>query len=97
MKKRSTAITKRNSIIKENIKEWALKNGFKLDRYGNMKKKIKGDQELRLKFQSISVRYEIRDSESPNWFLRSSAYLKDVKFNENGTMTIGNRNLVAVL
>lgn len=74
---------------KEQLKNILSELGFKADRFGHMQKVLKDGIKLRVKFQAISVRYEFKPIRGSQWFLRSSAYLKDVKVMDDGKLVIG--------
>jgi hypothetical protein len=74
---------------KEELKNVLEGFGFKPDRFGHMQKKLADGVKLRVKFQAISVRYEFKPTGSSTWYLRSSAYLKNVKIMDDGRLKMG--------
>ena len=80
---------------KEELKIILESLGFKADRFGHMQKERDDEVKLRVKFQSISVRYEFKPVGSSTWYLRSSDYLKNVEILPDGRLKIGKLALVA--
>jgi hypothetical protein len=78
--------SKKQKELIEAIKNKARELGWKDDKYGHMQRVgSSGQSKARLKFQDISVRYEIKINEpGHNWVLRSSSYYKDVKIEDDG-------------
>ncbi len=64
----------------ESIKTLLRTNGFKEDRWGHFKK-IVNEEEIRYKFSSTSLRYEV--NHSTGWIRRSSGYFKDLSIVNN--------------
>jgi len=76
---------------KDELKGILVEFGYKPDRFGHMQKEFPDGHKRRFKFQAISIRYEWKPEKGSQWYLRSSAYLKDVKIMDDGRLKIGNR------
>jgi len=79
-------MTKRQKDLKlQQIKDILRSKGWVEDRYGNFKNESP-TKTYRVKFQDISIRYElqwIRADNSKDWINLRSGYLKDVEIIEN--------------
>jgi len=84
---------KTKKLTKEDIIEWATKQGWVLDKYRNLQKEV-GDREYRLKLSKNSVRYEVKvhhsgdtySKPSSEWIRLRSAYYKDLSITEDGKL-----------
>lgn len=72
----------KNEIKLQQIEAWALGQGFSKDRFGNMKKSHNG-KEYRLKFQALTIRYEVR-TESGDWVRIRGGYIRDIWITPEG-------------
>lgn len=79
-------MTKRQKDLKlQQIKDILRSKGWAEDRYGNFKNESP-TKTYRVKFQDISIRYELqwtRSDNSKDWVNLRSGYLKDVEIIEN--------------
>jgi len=95
------AISKENAAKKEALIQALKILGYKQDRWGHMQKELlfnrgKDDEKegyLRVKFQAISVRLEMKIKGSDYWYKKSSCFIKDVQILDNGSILIGTKRL----
>ena len=95
------AISKENNAKKEALIQALKILGYKQDRWGHMKKEsifsrgttLEVEGYLRVKFQAISVRLEMKIKGSDYWHRKSSDYLANVQILDNGSIVIGNKRL----
>jgi len=74
------AMTTREQLI-----EWAMGNGWKLDRFGHLHKvEHEGLRHYRLKLSRIAVRYEIKTH--AGWVRIRSGYFKDLQLTAGGKL-----------
>lgn len=66
---------KKKMELIESIKTLLRTNGYKEDRWGHFKKIVNGE-EIRYKFSSTSLKYEV--NHSTGWIRRVSGYFKDL-------------------
>lgn len=84
-------MSKKNDLIEKQIKEFLESKGWKKDSYGNYQKESNG-KEYRMKFNDISVRYELKihhsgteySKPSSEWIRLKSGYFKDLSVSEKG-------------
>lgn len=64
----------------EEIKKMLRKGGFKEDNYGNWKKVEKDGDEIRIKFNKLSIRKEgkLKSKGMKTWYNQGSSYYKDI-------------------
>jgi len=94
-------ISKENNAKKEALIQALKVLGYKQDRWGHMQKEsifsrgttIQVEGYLRVKFQAISVRLEMKIKGSELWHRKSSDYLANVRILDNGSIVIGNKRL----
>lgn len=81
-----------------------IEQGWQQDRYGNLQKSFdneKGTDTYRIKFQAISVRFEVKvvhaateySKATSSWVKLNGAYYKDVALTEDGRVRIGKKVL----
>lgn len=72
-------------VTREQFVEWAILNGWKLDRYGHFQKvEHEGLRQYRLKLSRIAVRYEVKSH--AGWVRVRSAYFKDLSITPEGKL-----------
>ena len=72
-------------ITREQLIEWAITNGWKLDRHGHLQKsEHEGLRRYRLKLSRIAVRYEIHTH--AGWVRVRSGYFKDLSITAGGKL-----------
>jgi hypothetical protein len=84
-------MSKRNNLIEKQLKEFLESKGWKKDSYGNYQKES-DRKEYRMKFNDISVRYELKihhtgteySKPSSEWMRLKSGYFKDLSVSEKG-------------
>jgi len=93
---------KMNAVI---IKAWLEQfTEMEKDNYGNFKQIMPSGKEYRIKFQTTSVRFEVKmifeaSSYSPKrseWMNVSSDYFKNIVITEDNKLKIGNKLIKAV-
>lgn len=81
-------------LTKQDIIDWAIEEGWKLDKWGHLQKKV-GDKEYRFKLSSTAMRYEVKirypgtqyTSPSSDWLRLRSGYYKDLSFTPEGRLS----------
>ena len=63
--------------------EWAQRSGWKLDRYGHLKRSLDG-KTYRFKLSRVAVRYEIKSS--AGWVRIKSGYFSKLSISEDGKL-----------
>jgi hypothetical protein len=77
-------------VTREQLIEWAILNGWKLDRYGHLQKvEHEGLRHYRLKLSRVAVRYEVKSH--AGWIGVRSAYFKNLTITADGKLTGWNR------
>ena len=71
---------------KEELIQWAVENGWKLDRWGHLQKRF-GEKCRRLKLGKRSVRYEVRLEGSGAWQRVASGYYSGVCITLDGFLS----------
>ena len=70
-------------ITKDQLIEWATRNGWKLDRWGHLKKEFP-DGAHRIKLSRIAARHEVH---TPfGWCRTASGYYKDLQLTADGKL-----------
>lgn len=70
-------------LTKQQIIDWALGRGWRLDKWGHLQKLVNGKQ-YRLKLSSIAVRNEVKGHSG--WIRLRSGYLKGLSFDTEGKL-----------
>ena len=81
-------------FTKQQIIDWAMDRGWKLDKWGHLQKKI-GDKEYRFKLSSTAMRYEVKvrhpgteySKPSSEWLMLRSGYYKDLYITSEGKLS----------
>ncbi len=72
-------------VTREQLIDWAIRNGWKLDRYGHLQKvEHEGLRQYRLKLSRIAVRYEIKTH--AGWVRVRSGHFKDLSITADGKL-----------
>lgn len=87
------------------VKAWLLAHSaMEADNYGNFKQTTNSGKTYRIKFQKISIRFEVQvvfpaSEYSPKrteWMLIEGVYFKDIRITDDNKLVIGKRQLVSV-
>jgi len=88
-------------FTKQQIIDWAMDRGWKLDKWGHLQKKI-GDKEYRFKLSNTAMRYEVKihypetimpstgmvfGRASSGWLRLRSGYYKDLYITSEGKLS----------
>ncbi len=71
------------AMTREELIAWATRNGWKLDRWGHLKKELPGATH-RIKLSRIAARHEI--STPHGWVRLASGYLKQLHITADGKL-----------
>lgn len=72
-------------ITREQLTEWAIQNGWELDRFGHLQKvEHEGLRHYRLKLSRIAVRSEVKSH--AGWVRVRSGYFKDLTITAGGKL-----------
>lgn len=87
-------MTKNKKLTFENKQKFinvCTKNGFLLDRWGNLTQVRSDGKEARIKFKELVARYEVRASDG-GWVRIASGYIKNIEAyqNEKGFLKLKN-------
>lgn len=97
----ASKISKENAAKKEALINALINLGYKQDRWGHMQKETvfnRGKTEekegyLRIKFQAITVRLEMKIKGTDYWHKKASDYFANIKIFDNGSIIIGTLRL----
>ena len=71
-------------MTKQELMDWAIERGWKLDLYGHLKRE-KGGKIYRLKLSRIAVRYEIKSS--AGWVRLRGGYYSKLNVTPDGKLS----------
>jgi hypothetical protein len=72
-------------MTREELIHWATRNGWRLDRFGHLKKvEHDGLRQYRIKWSRIAARFEVKTVHG--WVRVRSGYLKDLSITADGNL-----------
>lgn len=70
---------------REQLTQWAVSRGWKMDRWGHLQKDQSNGKTYRLKLSRIAVRYEVKGEYG--WVRLRSGYLSRLSVSEDGKLS----------